>query len=399
MNANNLTRQQYKNELNDLINQLKHLTGLLFEIIYKSYDLKNEETGRDLPSDLSKIILNSFNISNVKINNPFIAAPMAGISDNTYRIFAKYFGCSLVFSEMATSYGLKLKHEKSFDITRLTDFERPCVVQIFGNDPEIIAEAAMMIEANADIIDINMGCPVPKVLKTKSGGYLLNEPETIGRIVKKLKEKLKKPVTVKLRIGWDENNINILDIAKIAEGEGADAISIHGRTVRQGYSGKADYEYIKKIKSIVRIPVIASGDIQNSYIARQVLDYTGCDGLMIGRAARGNPWIFTELLLGLLKIYRKKEKIYGCKTKTSNYFYEHDPLIDNFILTNDIKVKIMKLYLKFLIYFKGEDRAVKEYRKMLGWAFKGQRDISSIRNGFFKINSFDDAEEILESLK
>lgn len=399
MTANNLTMHHDKNELSDLINQLKHLTDLLFEIIYKSYDLKNEELGRDLSGDLSKIILNSFNISNVKINNPFIAAPMAGISDNTYRIFAKYFGCSLVFSEMATSYGLKLKHEKSFDITRLTDFERPCAVQIFGNDPEIIAEAAMMIEANADIIDINMGCPVPKVLKTKSGGYLLNEPETIGRIVKKLKEKLKKPVTVKLRIGWDENNINILDIAKIAEGEGADAISIHGRTVRQGYSGKADYENIKKIKSIVKIPVIASGDIQNPYIARQVLDYTGCDGLMIGRAARGNPWIFTELLLGLLKICRKKDKIDGWKAKTSNYFYENDPLIDNFILTNDIKVKIMKLYLKFLIYFKGEDRAVKEFRKMLGWAFKGQRDISSIRNGFFKINSFDDAKEILESLK
>lgn len=399
MNADILTISQDKKELMELIARLKQLTGFLYETICKSYGVNNAKISSNSSSDLSKVIFNSFKISSVKINNPFIAAPMAGISDNSYRIFAKFLGCSLVFSEMATSYGLKLKHEKSFDITRLTDFERPCAVQIFGNDPDIITEAATMIEENADIIDVNMGCPVPKVLKTKSGGYLLNEPETIRRIVKKLKEKIKKPVTVKLRIGWDENNINVLEIAKIVEGEGADAISVHGRTVKQGYSGKADYEYIKKVKSIVKIPVIASGDIQSAYKARQVLDNTGCDGLMVGRAARGNPWIFSELLLGLLKISRKKEKIDGRKAGRNPKSCGNDPLIDNFILSNDIKVHTMKLYLKFLIHFKGEDRAVREFRKMLGWAFKGQRDITSIRNSFFKINSFNDAEEILESLK
>ncbi|MHB1275905.1 MAG: tRNA dihydrouridine synthase [Candidatus Humimicrobiaceae bacterium] len=399
MNADILTLSQNKKELMELITRLKQLTGLLYETICKSYGVNNAEISSNSSNDLSKVIFNSFNISDVKINNPFIAAPMAGISDNAYRVFAKFLGCSLVFSEMATSYGLKLKHEKSFDITRLTDFERPCAVQIFGNDPDIITEAAIIIEENADIIDVNMGCPVPKVLKTKSGGYLLNEPETIRRIVKKLKEKIKKSVTVKLRIGWDENNINVLDIAKIVEGEGVDAVSIHGRTVKQGYSGKTDYEYIKKVKSIVKIPVIASGDIQSAYKARQVLDYTGCDGLMVGRAARGNPWIFSELLLGLLKISRKKEKIDGRKAGRNPKSYENDPLIDNFILSNDIKVQAMKLYLKFLIHFKGEDRAVRESRKMLGWAFKGQRDITSIRNSFFKINSFNDAEEILEGLR
>jgi tRNA-dihydrouridine synthase B len=399
MNADILTISQDKNELKKLTAQLKQLTGLLYEIIYKSYGFNNEEIKSNVSGDLSKVIFKSFNIADVKINNPFIAAPMAGISDNTYRIFAKFLGCSLVFSEMATSYGLKLKHEKSFDITRITDFERPCAVQIFGNDPEIITEAATMIEENTDIIDINMGCPVPKVLKTKSGGYLLNEPETIGRIVKTLKKKINKPVTVKLRIGWDENNINVLDIAKIVEGEGADAISIHGRTVRQGYSGKADYEYIKKVKSIVKIPVIASGDIHSAYRAKQVLDYTGCDGLMVGRAARGNPWIFIELLLGFLKISRNRKKTDGMQAEGTLKSCENDPLIDNFILGNDIKIQTMKLYLKFLIHFKGEDRAVREFRKMLGWAFKGQRDITSIRNGFFKINTFNDAEEILESLR
>ena len=186
------TISQDKKVLEGLVGELKKLTGLLYEIICKSYGFNNEKLCSNSSDDLSNVILNSFKISDVKINNPFIAAPMAGISDNTYRIFAKFLGCSLVFSEMATSHGLALKHEKSFDITKITDFERPCAVQIFGNDPDIITEAAHMIEENADIIDINMGCPVPKVLKTKSGGYLLNEPQTIGWIVKKLKKKIKK---------------------------------------------------------------------------------------------------------------------------------------------------------------------------------------------------------------
>jgi tRNA-dihydrouridine synthase B len=392
-------KSQDKKELENLVTELKKLAGLLFELIGKSYDLNYIESGCDFSEDLSKAVLDSFKIKEVKINNPFIAAPMAGISDNTYRIFAKFLGCSLVFSEMATSHGLMLKHEKSLDITRITDYERPCAVQIFGNDPDIITEAALMIEENADIIDINMGCPVPKVLKTKSGGYLLNEPSTIGRIVKRLKNKIKKPVTVKLRIGWDDNSINILDIVKIVEAEGADGLSIHGRTVKQGYSGKADYEYIKKVKNSINIPVIASGDIQSVYSAKQVLDYTGCDGLMVGRAARGNPWIFPELLLGLLKIRENKEISNEKHTQNRLKSYVKDPLIDNFILSNDIKIQTMKLYLKLIIYFKGEERAVKEFRKILGWAFKGQRDITSIRNGFFKIESFGDAEEILESLR
>jgi tRNA-dihydrouridine synthase B len=389
---------QDKKELKQLIVQLEKLAGILYEAICKSHGLNIKKTGIDVLTDLSKINLFSFQISNIKISNPFIAAPMAGISDNTYRIFAKFLGCSLVFSEMATSYGLIFKHEKSFDITRLTDFERPCAIQIFGNNPDIIAEAAGMIEENADLIDVNMGCPVPKVLKTKSGGYLLKEPETIGKIVKKLKAKIKKPITVKLRIGWDEKDINILEIAKIVEWEGADAISIHGRTVSQGYSGKADYEYIKKVKSIINSPVIASGDIQSAIKAMQVLDYTGCDGLMVGRAARGNPWIFAELILGLLKIRNKKAKINKSRADEEIVFQEAIPLTDNFVISNDLKVQTMKLYLRFLIYFKGEDKAVREYRKLLGWAFKGQRDITSIRNKFFKIESFSDAEEILESL-
>lgn len=444
-------------ELKELIFKLKKINQLLFlelsdfyNIDFKSYNFKKDNSKKYNPEknnskddntkdnnsknvsskinsdiidgDFSKIKFNSFKISSVNINNPVIAAPMAGISDNTYRIFAKYFGCSLTFSEMVTSYGLIYNHEKSFEITKLTDYEKPCAIQIFGNDANVIAEAAGLIEENADIIDINMGCPVPKVLKTKSGGYLLNEPETIGKIIKKVKRKIKKPVTVKLRIGWDENKINIVEIAKIAESEGVDAISVHGRTVKQGYSGKADYEYIKKVKSIVNIPVIASGDIDNLNKAKWVGEYTGCDGLMIGRAARGNPWIFLQLLLGLLvsnnnlniKNYNVKKNIILKKNQytllkfanssEANDFTNGSDANDNlvnlrFLISNSLKADYMLLYLKFLILFKGEGKAVKEFRKILGWAFKGKKDISSIKHEFFKINTFEDTAKILENLK
>jgi len=405
--------------LTELLSKLKKLNKLLFLELIKFYnfdfnnnnnnnndDKENDYYDNELDGDFSKVKLNSFKISNLFINNPIISAPMAGISDNTYRIFAKHLGCSLTYSEMVTSYGLIYKHKKSFEIVKLTNYERPCAIQIFGNDANVVAEAAQLIEENADVIDINMGCPVPKVLKTKSGGYLLNEPETIRKIIKKVKENIKKPLTVKLRIGWDNNNINIIEIAKIAENEGVDAIAIHGRTVKQGYSGTANYEYIKKVKSIVKIPVIASGDINNLAKARWVMNFTGCDGLMIGRAARGNPWIFIQLLLGLF-ILNNRINNRNFKTNENIKLNENDNINANdnnllnlnFQISNGLKIDYMLLYLKFLIYFKGEEKAVKEFRKILGWAFKGQRDISAIKNEFFKINTFEDAQEILKNMK
>ncbi|MCE5329366.1 tRNA-dihydrouridine synthase, partial [bacterium] len=369
------------NELENLITELKEKTRLMLSVFSELYGLDFQRIAKlNSLNNFSEIRLNPFKISNLMINNPVIAAPMAGISDNTYRIFAKYLGCSLTFSEMATSYGLIYNHEKSLELAKPTDFERPCAVQLFGNNPEIIAEAASLIEANSDMIDINMGCPVPKVLKTGSGGYLLNEPETIGRIVNKLKGKIKKPVTVKLRIGWDEGNINILDIARIVEYEGADAITIHGRTVKQGYSGKADYEYIKKVKNHIKIPVIASGDIESVSKAKWVSDYTACDGMMIGRTARGNPWIFSELLFGLLSLSENDYfRAIDCLNKNTKYM-DTDIKKSNFPISNSTKVDFLILYLKFMIYFKDEEKSVKEFRKILGWAFKGIRDISEIRN-------------------
>lgn len=316
----------------------------------------------------------SFKIGNVLIKNPIIAAPLAGISDNTYRIFAQYFGAALTCSEMISSYGIHFNHTTSLELAHITDFERPLALQIFGSEPDILLDAAQKIESVADIVDINMGCPVPKVLKSKSGGFLLQDEDRIEQIISKIAGQITKPLTVKLRIGWDRNNINVCDIAKIVESNGAAAISIHGRTVKQGFTGEANYEVIKKIKESVSIPVIASGDINSPAKAKWVLDYTGCDAVMIGRASKGTPWIFFNILMFL-----KDE-------------------LDDFLPDIDFRKKFAQLYLKFLINFIGEKKAVKEFRKYLSWIFKGTRGINRFKHKFFEINSFEDVSNIMSSL-
>lgn len=256
---------------------------------------------------------------------------------------------------MATSYGIHYNHRKSLALADITGYERPCALQLFGSDPVMIAEAAVRLEERADIIDINMGCPVPKVLKSKSGGYLHRDEDKIEKIVKKVSSVLKKPVTIKTRTGWDSSSINVLKIAKIAESSGAAAISIHGRTVKQGFSGKVDYKLIKEVKEKVSVPVIVSGDIDSAAKAAEVLDYTSCEGVMIGRAAKGRLWIMMNILMGI-------SGLYGINNKKR--YSEFDPGLD-------WKKEFSKLYLKFLIYFKGENRAVNEFRKHLAWIFKG----------------------------
>ncbi|MFO7928991.1 MAG: tRNA dihydrouridine synthase DusB [Candidatus Humimicrobiaceae bacterium] len=317
----------------------------------------------------------SFKIGNLKISNPLVSAPLAGISDNTYRIFAAFFGCGLTFSEMITSYGIYYNHRKTISMASITECERPCAIQIFGSGPEIMAEAAERLEGIADIIDINMGCPVPKILKSKSGGYLLREPEKVGKIVKKIRERISIPLTVKVRLGWNKSSINVLDIAKIAQENGADAISIHGRTVKQGFSGNADYAYIKQVKNNIKIPVITSGDINSPKKAIEVLNYTGCDGLMVGRKSKGSMWIFLNILL---KLQNPNKKLEGMGPSL------------------EWRKKFTILYLKFLIYFKGEKKAIKEFRKYLSWIFKGIRGISKVRKKIFQIKEFNDVINILD---
>ncbi|HEY4695948.1 MAG TPA: tRNA dihydrouridine synthase DusB [Candidatus Hydromicrobium sp.] len=388
-------------KLPDLINELgrlviKYLTDYKSAGLSESIPESNPDKYLETPPTTEKLLHDfilrnkagkvvfdnpdySFKIGNVKIKNPLISAPLAGISDNTFRIFARFFGSALNCTEMITSYGIIYRHKKSLTLADITAYERPCAVQIFGPEPEIIAEAAVQVEDRADIIDINMGCPVHKVLKAKSGGYLIQDEEKVKKIISRLSSVLKKPLTVKTRIGWDTGSINILNIAKIVEDSGANAISIHGRTVKQGFSGVVNYELIKKVKEKVKIPVIVSGDIDSPRKAAEILDYTGCDGIMIGRAVRGRLWLLVNILIFLLG---DSEKL-------------NDPVFDPDV---DWKKEFSKLYLKFMVYFKDENKVLKEFRKHLCWIFKGIKGISKVRDGFFKIDSLEDAIEFIDNI-
>ena len=327
-----------------------------------------------------------FKIGDIVIKNPVISAPLAGISDSAYRIFASAFGSALNFTEMISSYGLHYKHGESLLLAGITEHERPCAVQLFGCDPAILSEAAEIVEQYGDMVDINMGCPVPKVLKAKSGGFLLTDEENIAKIISALTGRIKKPVTVKVRLGWDKNSINIENVAKIAEACGAGAITIHGRTVKQGFSGEADYSYIKKVKSSVKIPVIASGDIDSPARAKQVLEETGCDGVMVGRAAKGNHWIFFDILAALG--IEGSEGGGGFTITADRYF---KPSIG-------FKQRFAKLYIKVLIDFKGEEKAVREFRKHLAWIFKGVHKISRIKNDFFSVSTHEETLKVINSI-
>jgi tRNA-dihydrouridine synthase B len=329
----------------------------------------------------------SFKIGNILVKNPVIAAPLAGISDNTYRIFARYFGSALTCSEMISSYGIHFNHAASLELAHVTDFERPVALQIFGSEPAVLLDAAQKIESIADIVDINMGCPVPKVLKSKSGGFLLQDEDKVGQIISKIAGRITKPLTVKLRIGWDKNSINIFNIARMAQASGAAAISIHGRTVKQGFGGEVNYEVIKKVKEFVSIPVIASGDIDSPAKAKQVLDYTGCDAVMVGRASKGTPWIFYNILMNL----KNGLNTVSGDSRDISFYNDFKPDID-------FKKKFAELYLRFLMSFSSEEKAVKEFRKYLSWIFKGTRGINRFKHKFFAIESFEDVSKIMENL-
>ena len=317
--------------------------------------------------------INSIKIGNLKLENNIFLAPMAGVTDQPFRILCKEFGAGLVYTEMVSSKGIFYDDSKTKKLMSIDKRERPAAVQIFGSDAEIMSEMAEKISEEADIIDINMGCPAPKVTKNLDGSKLMLYPEKIDEITKKVVRKSKVPVTIKIRKGWDDEHVNAVEIAQIAEKNGISAITVHGRTREQFYTGTADLEIIKKVKEAVKIPVIGNGDIINGETAKRMFETTGCDAIMIGRGSNGNPWIFEEIIK-----YLKGEE------------YQRPTL-------EEIKQMINK-HLTMLCKYKGEYTAIREMRKQIAWYVKGLPGATQIRNDINKIEEIESLRKKIEEI-
>ena len=315
-------------------------------------------------------------IGNVEIKNQVVLAPMAGISNSAFRKIAKEMGCGLIVAEMVSDKAICYGSKKTIDMLYMTDFERPLSQQIFGSDKESFIKAAKYIEENMhpDIIDINMGCPVPKVaLSAQAGSALLKDPKKVYEIVKAVSQSVNVPVTVKIRSGWDNNHINAVEIAKICEKAGAKAITIHARTRAQGYSGKADWNIIKKTKENVNIPVIGNGDIKTPVDAKNMLEQTGCDAIMIARGALGNPWLIKNTV-----DYLETGKVSIVPTK------------------ND-KINMIKKHLNYLLEIKPEKVALLEMRTQASYYLKGIPGAAPYKIKLFSCKTKEEFFKVLDS--
>ena len=312
--------------------------------------------------------IHKLKIGNVELENNIMLAPMAGVTDLAFRkICKKYGNPGLVYTEMASSRAIFHNDEKTQKLLEVAEEKRPIAVQIFGNDPKIMAFAANKVSKIADIIDINMGCPAPKVVKNGDGSKLLLNPELVGEIVQEVVKTVEKPVTVKIRKGWDKNNVNAVDVARIIEQSGASAITIHGRTREEYYSGRADLDIIKQVKEAVNIPVIGNGDIKSIEDANKMFEYCNVDGIMIGRATIGNPWIIDDIVKG-----KKRE------------------------ISNEEKLRVLKEHIELAVAEKGEYIAVREMRKHICWYIKNLKESSKIRERINRIENVNELEACLE---
>ena len=315
-------------------------------------------------------------IGNLDFPTPVFLAPMAGVTDTPYRILAQEMGCAMAFAEMVSVLGIHFRNEKTLAMLETVPEERPLAMQLFGARPEPVAEAAAYVESLgcADVIDFNMGCPAPKIVKNGAGSALLKEPERAGEILAALVKATKLPVTVKMRIGWDESSINAVEMAKRAEAAGVSAIAVHGRTREQYYKGHADWSMIAAVKRAVKVPVIANGDIRTTADLARVFRETECDGVMIGRAAQGNPWIF--------RAFRS--------------FLETGVEIPPPTIAE--RGALILRHLDMLIQYKGDYIGAREMRKHATWYTKGMVGGGNLRDAFNHAETREDFQRIVEQM-
>ena len=316
--------------------------------------------------------MQALRIGQVEIENPLILAPMAGVTDLPFRLLCKEQGAGLVCMEMVSAKAILYKNKNTEDLMRIDPREGPVSLQLFGSEPEVVAEAARQIEERPfDILDFNMGCPVPKIVNNGEGSALMRDPDLAGEILSALVHAVQKPVTVKIRRGFDEDHVNAVELARIAEQAGVAAIAVHGRTREQFYSGRADWEIIRQVKEAVSIPVIGNGDVDSPEQAKAMLEATGCDGIMIGRGAQGNPWIFSRILT-----YLQTGRI---PPKPSS---------------QEVRSMILR-HASMLLEYKGPHTGIREMRKHVAWYTAGFPHSARLRRQVNAIQSLEELEEIL----
>ena len=312
-------------------------------------------------------------IGNIALSNPYILAPMAGVTDLPFRLLCKEQGAGLLCMEMVSAKAIQYNNKNTKALLEIHPEEEPVSLQLFGSDPEVISEVARQIEELPfAILDINMGCPVPKIVRNGEGSALMNQPKLVYEIVSKTVKAIQKPVTVKIRKGFNDESINAVEIAKIIEDAGGAAVAVHGRTREQYYSGKADWDIIRQVKEAISIPVIGNGDVTSGESALAMMRETGCDGVMIGRGAQGNPWIFSEL--------REYEKTGQMPARPSNA---------------ELK-EMMLRHARLQMQYKGDYLGIREMRKHVAWYTTGLPNSAKLRGEINAVESYEELETLLE---